>query len=59
MPKINKIFLIDITPEQFVAACDHDELQELKLELDKKLNRTQTVAEAMSIVKKQFKTLEQ
>ncbi|HIB37958.1 MAG TPA: hypothetical protein EYO36_10420 [Mesonia sp.] len=37
MPKITKNFQLEVTPEQFVNACDDVELQELQIELDRRL----------------------
>lgn len=37
MPRVTKILDLDITPQQFVDACDRDELQELILLSDSKL----------------------
>lgn len=31
MPKIQKVFTLEITPEQFLNACSSEELQELDL----------------------------
>lgn len=39
MPKVDKIFTIDISPENFLRACSPEELQEVDLLLDKYLNR--------------------
>lgn len=39
MPKIEKIFTLEITPEKFVSACSNIELQELSLLLDKEFAR--------------------
>jgi len=39
MPKITKTFHLEVTPEQFVNACDNTELRELQIELDRKLGR--------------------
>ena len=35
MPKIYKTTMLEVTPEQFLRACDRDELQELDLLLGK------------------------
>lgn len=29
MPKINKVFELDVSPQKYVDACDEDELREL------------------------------
>lgn len=34
MPKLNKAFTVEITPEQFLNACSHTELVELDLLLN-------------------------
>lgn len=34
MPKLNKIYTLTITPEQFIEACSDIELQELQMLLD-------------------------
>lgn len=39
MPKINKIFHLEITPQQFVENCSMLELQELSLLLDSEITR--------------------
>ena len=39
MPKINKIFHLEITPEQFVQSCCLLELEELSLALSSELKR--------------------
>lgn len=36
MPKIQKIFELDVTPEKFLNACSPEELMELELLLSKK-----------------------
>lgn len=36
MPKIDKIFTLEITPEQFLNACSAIELQEIMLLIGKK-----------------------
>jgi hypothetical protein len=45
MPKIDKVLHLEITPEQFVNACDETELQELQMELDRRLGREQIVSQ--------------
>jgi hypothetical protein len=39
MPKIDKVFTIDITPERFLAACSDTELYELYLLIDSEVLR--------------------
>jgi len=39
MPKIDKIFTLDITPERFLEACSYEELVEVSLLLDGCLRR--------------------
>jgi hypothetical protein len=39
MPTINKVFTLDITPEQFINNCSDVELKELAILLFKKNNR--------------------
>jgi hypothetical protein len=41
MPKINRAFYLDITPEQFVQACSPMEREELRLILDSPRYRDQ------------------
>lgn len=36
MPKVNKTFILDVKPQDYIAACSYEELQEL----DKLLTRT-------------------
>lgn len=36
MPRITKLFKLEITIEQFLDACDGDELQEIEILLSKK-----------------------
>ncbi len=40
MPKIHKLAILDITPEQFVNACSAKELLELQRELDLKIRHS-------------------
>lgn len=39
MPKIERIFTLEITPERFVDACSDIEIQELALLIDKEWTR--------------------
>jgi hypothetical protein len=39
MPKIEKVFTLDITPERFVSACSDTELFELYLLIDSEVLR--------------------
>lgn len=39
MPKITKLFSIDISPQKYIDACDMDELQELYLLCCARLDR--------------------
>lgn len=41
MPKIDKIFSLEITPERFLEACSLNELQEVSLLLDAAIIRKQ------------------
>lgn len=41
MPKIDKIFSLEITPERFLEACSLNELQEVSLLLDAAIRRKQ------------------
>lgn len=43
MPKIDKVFTLEITPERFVNSCDAQEFQELLLEVDRRLERENRV----------------
>jgi hypothetical protein len=39
MPKIEKLFTLEITPERFVAACSDIEIQELSMLVDREFTR--------------------
>lgn len=45
MPKIERIFTLEITPERFVDACSDVELQTLSLELDRELHRRKVLSD--------------
>ena len=36
MPRLTKVFKLEVTLEQFLDACDSDELQEIEILLSKK-----------------------
>lgn len=38
MPKISKVFELNVTPERFVVECDELEFKELQLEVERRLN---------------------
>lgn len=55
MPKVQKILLIDITPERFVRECSDSELNELVIETEKELHRRIRRAEGfMNIEEAEF-----
>lgn len=41
MPKITKVFELDVPPEKYVESCDIDELQEVYLLASARLEREQ------------------
>jgi|GEM_PF-4195739 len=47
MPKIQKIYHLEITPSQFVEACDETELFELILLANSKLDRGESENESI------------
>lgn len=49
MPKIDKIFSLEITPERFLEACSLNELQEVSLLLDAAIIRKQREVNNMNV----------
>ena len=43
MPRIDKVFSLEITPERFVNSCDAQEFQELIIEVDRRIRRENRV----------------
>jgi len=39
MPRIDKVFSLEITPERFVKACCAQEFQELLIEVERRIQR--------------------
>lgn len=50
MPKIEKVFSLEISPARFVSACDGQEFQELLIEVERRL-RLETNKEAKQLKK--------
>ncbi len=53
MPKIERIFTLEVTPEQFLQACSYNELMEIHLLLNGYLIRAQN-AEIMTNALRDF-----
>lgn len=57
MPKIERVFTLEITPSRYVEACDDTELQELELEMQREFARRRIIAEQQQpklIIDEQF-----
>jgi len=50
MPTLNKVYQLNITPEQFIEACSDTELQELELLCQSKIRQRQERLKEMNLI---------
>ncbi len=49
MPKVNKTFIISVTPSEYIASCTSEELKELRKLLGKALNPSANKRKRMKV----------